>query len=210
MSQKKPNKAVERTKGWIFEAFMKLLAEKSWAEIGISDITEKAGVARSSFYRHYASKEDIVIQRVDTILFDDLMNKLKAYGQERGGKKKSKPLTVYFETLMKYRDLIALLLKSDIMHLLDSFIDKLEALILDAYKKSLPPGENLRFQYAVKFQVGGLSHIARHWVKNKMSLSPSEMSDLAEEFLNPFKRQKRCIVDALLLVKEEGAGAGSC
>jgi AcrR family transcriptional regulator len=201
MSQKKTNRAVERTKGWIFEALIELLKAKPWAEIGISEITEKAGVARSSFYRHYESKEDIVVQRVDMVLFDELLRKLKAAdrdsGQVWGRKKNVKPLTVYFETLMKYRDIIALLLKSDIMHLLDSFIDELEALILKEYKKTLPPDENLRFQYAVKFQLGGLSHIARYWVKNKMSLSPAEMSDMAEEFLSSFKRQKRCIVDLL-------------
>jgi AcrR family transcriptional regulator len=198
MSQKKTNKAVERTKGWIFEALMKLLEERPWADIGICDITEKAGVARSSFYRHYKSKEDIVIQRVETVLFDELLLKLKDCDR----KKNVKPLTVYFETMMNYRDIIALLLKSDIMYLLDSFIDKLEALILNVSGKPLPPEENLRFQYAVKFQLGGLSHIARYWVKNKMALSPSEMSGIAEEFLSPFKRQKRCIVDALLMVKD--------
>jgi AcrR family transcriptional regulator len=167
MSQKKTNKAVERTKGWIFEALMKLLEEKSWAEIGVSDITGKAGVARSSFYRHYTSKEDVVTQRVDTILFDELIRKLKACGG-----KGNEPLTVYFETLLEYRDVISVLLKSDIMHLLDSFIDKLEALIMDVYGKTLPPEETPRFQYAVKFQLGGLSHIARHWVKTKCPFSP--------------------------------------
>jgi AcrR family transcriptional regulator len=201
--QKKTNRAAERTKGWIFEALMKLLAEKPWGEIGISDITEKAGVARSSFYRHYTSKEDIVTRRIDTLV-DELLLKLKTGDKvpdrEGGPKKSAKPLTVYFETLMEYRDIIMILLESDVMHLLDIFIDKFEALILNAYKETLPPEESLRFQYAVRFQLGGLSHIARYWIKNKMSLSPSEMSGITEEFLSPFRKQKRCIVDALLMV----------
>ena len=35
--------------------------EKSFDDITISELTEKAGLARRTFYRNYSSKEEIII-----------------------------------------------------------------------------------------------------------------------------------------------------
>ncbi|MDR2397215.1 MAG: TetR family transcriptional regulator [Spirochaetaceae bacterium] len=194
MLQKRKNKAVERSESWMFEALMKLLEEKPWADIGVSDITARAGVARSTFYRHYVRKEDVVVQGIDALIFDELMRKLQESYHER----QPHPLVIYFETLMKYRDSITVLLKNDLTHLFDSFVDRLETFIMDRYGKTLPPEELTCFQYAVEFQLGGLFHIARHWVQNLPSpLTPYEMSAIFEDFLRPFTMQQYGIVEIL-------------
>lgn len=44
----------------IREAMLSLLAEKDLPDISISELCEKAGVGRVSFYRNYKNKEDII------------------------------------------------------------------------------------------------------------------------------------------------------
>ena len=61
----------------IFEALMLLLDQKKYEDITISELAEKAGVSRMTYYRTYENKEDVVIQflksRTDSLLkqFDE-------------------------------------------------------------------------------------------------------------------------------------------
>jgi hypothetical protein len=73
--------------------------------------------------------------------------------------------------------------------------------LVDIYQDTLPPEENLIFQYSVKYQVGGLMRMVTHWLKNNIPLSPEQMASIADEFLSPFKAQNRRITDLLLQIK---------
>lgn len=48
------------TKNKVFETAVKLIKEKGYDNVTISEICKKAGVAKGTFYVHYKSKEDIV------------------------------------------------------------------------------------------------------------------------------------------------------
>jgi len=52
----RPDRRFTRTEKLIKEAFISLLAEKSFADISISDIAERAQIGRGTFYKHYADK----------------------------------------------------------------------------------------------------------------------------------------------------------
>lgn len=58
---------VLKTDGLIRETFLQLLAEKDFTEISVREITERARINRSTFYRHYEDKyqlRDAVIDRM--------------------------------------------------------------------------------------------------------------------------------------------------
>lgn len=52
---------VRRTRKWVGEALAELLQEKSFADISVSDITRRAGIARVTFYQHFESKEAVLL-----------------------------------------------------------------------------------------------------------------------------------------------------
>ena len=62
-----------RVKQSITETLLRLLEQKSISQITISEIITSAGVARSSFYRNYTSKE-----RVITTLISDILEEYRA------------------------------------------------------------------------------------------------------------------------------------
>ena len=64
---------VHRTRKLIQQAFMELTVEKGFAALTVLDITERAMMNRSTFYRHYLDKYDLLEQYMDEmiVLFED-------------------------------------------------------------------------------------------------------------------------------------------
>lgn len=64
---------VRRTRKLLQQAFIELTVEKGFASLTVSDITERAMVNRSTFYRHYVDKYDLLEQFMDEMyaLLDD-------------------------------------------------------------------------------------------------------------------------------------------
>ena len=54
----------------MLEALMKMLQETPISDITVSDLVQKAGVGRASFYRNFTTVEDILIQE-ERRLFDE-------------------------------------------------------------------------------------------------------------------------------------------
>ncbi|CAL29246.1 TetR family transcriptional regulator [Staphylococcus carnosus] len=56
------------TQEWVFQSLMLLLEKENFDKITITKICDKAGINRSTFYRNYENKEDIVIKQLETDL----------------------------------------------------------------------------------------------------------------------------------------------
>lgn len=50
----------EYTRYYIVQALFKLMNEYEYEKIGVTDIAEKAGVGRATFYRYFKRKEDVI------------------------------------------------------------------------------------------------------------------------------------------------------
>ena len=57
---RRKNITSEMMMNYIAEGLLKLMSDKPYAKISVSDICEKAGVNRSTYYRHFYTKEDII------------------------------------------------------------------------------------------------------------------------------------------------------
>jgi AcrR family transcriptional regulator len=62
LAQKSEDLRVRRTRKLLQEALIELTIEKGFAEVTVTDITERAMVNRSTFYRHYLDKYDLLSQ----------------------------------------------------------------------------------------------------------------------------------------------------
>ncbi|WP_283679708.1 TetR/AcrR family transcriptional regulator [Lentilactobacillus sp. Marseille-Q4993] len=62
------DKKNEETNNKIIKAFLDTLAEKSFEEISVRDISTKAGVNRGTFYRHFLDKYDLLDKIEDRFL----------------------------------------------------------------------------------------------------------------------------------------------
>ena len=62
MAQKAEDLRVRRTRKLLQRAFIELTIEKGFANVTVRDITERAMVNRSTFYRHYLDKYELLSQ----------------------------------------------------------------------------------------------------------------------------------------------------
>lgn len=65
-----------RTKKLLYQALIKVLEEKGPSRITVSDITEKAGLNRSTFYLHYTDAIDL-LERVKADIWTGLAERMK-------------------------------------------------------------------------------------------------------------------------------------
>lgn len=68
----KTDRRIAKSKKAIVDAFLELLETRSVDEISVSSITEKANIARKTFYLHYYDKYDLL----DTLI-DEHLNEMK-------------------------------------------------------------------------------------------------------------------------------------
>jgi AcrR family transcriptional regulator len=61
MADKKLDRRVQRTRELLRSALMQLVQEKGYDAITIEEITERANLGRTTFYLHYQSKDDLLL-----------------------------------------------------------------------------------------------------------------------------------------------------
>src|SRR5512140_447377 len=61
-AKNKIDRRIQRTRQSLRAALLELIKEKSYDDISIEEITERANVGRATFYLHYKDKEDLLLE----------------------------------------------------------------------------------------------------------------------------------------------------
>lgn len=160
-----------------FTALIMLMDQKDFKDITISEIAQKAGVSRMTYYRTYSSKEDILLQ-----YFSDLtkqtINKLK----------NTPDVTVeqfavmFFSDFKEYAHLLKYLYQAGLVsQMLDRFTDFLSYLYFDMGN---PPYSKSEMQYQIRFVAGGFFMLLYRWQETGLKESPEEMAKLTVDILS--------------------------
>jgi AcrR family transcriptional regulator len=64
------DKRIQKTKQALQQALLTLIQQKPYEEIQIQDITNEANTARVTFYRHYSTKEELLLDCMDQFYED--------------------------------------------------------------------------------------------------------------------------------------------
>lgn len=152
-------------KSYIYESFYELLKKKHFDNINVSDICQKAGVSRMSFYRNFKSKEDLTLNSFEKILTEIQENV----------KKQEKPnqylfLLAFFNAVEKYKVVIP--------SFEDTSVSKQMMNQTMEYILKLVPEDkfNRTIKYLPIFHVGALSAVTMSWLKDGCIETPEEMA----------------------------------
>lgn len=93
------DRRVLRTRALLREALVALILERGWDAVSIREICERAAVGRSTFYTHYADKEDLLLSG-----FEDLRRMLRQARRRRAasGPARSGPILAFPLPLMEH------------------------------------------------------------------------------------------------------------
>ena len=70
MSIKTPNsddRRVQRTRRALREALIELILERGWDDVSVQHVCDRANIGRSTFYTHFADKEELLIGSLDDL-----------------------------------------------------------------------------------------------------------------------------------------------
>ncbi len=108
---------IKYTREWTFEALAKLLETKSFSDIKISEIINKAGISRATFYRNFNSKEDIVKIKVRN-MFIDFHQNMMAYYTENLPTDETIVISEFFKRIDQEEKLVDTVIKSNLEYLM--------------------------------------------------------------------------------------------
>ena len=145
-------------------ALLELLREKPLADISVSELCDRAGVGRTSFYRNYQEKEDILRARVYH-LFKDWTGRLG------DGAPLDRLIFALFTHFEEHRDFYALLNERGLIGLLKDVI-----LELCGFR----PDQEAKDAYASAFAAYSLYGWVEVWFRRGMRESAAELAALFE------------------------------
>lgn len=163
---RKRNETSRLTRECITTALLLLSEEKDYDDITITDITEKAGVSRMAYYRHYKSKDEIITSH------------LAEEGLEFADYIRNRDHTLR-DILMMAGNFFSnnvILIKAIIKA---NLINDSMGVMTDIFSSLFPVIKtDTRTGYATSFYVGAVAAVFRHWLESGMHESVEEIVDI--------------------------------
>lgn len=158
----KQNEVNLLTKECILTALLRLMDEKSYQNISITDITHLAGVSRMAYYRNYSSKEDILLKHLED-------EEQRIISSVNGQKVPSIKDIIYYVSyfIQENSKVIKAIYSAGLTHKLT---DMLNERIYNYFPVS---NQSTEGKFAVRFYVGAILSVYRYWIDTGMQ-EPAE------------------------------------
>ena len=162
-------KQQEQSRQMIEDAFFSLLREKEYTRITVSELTERAEVARRTFYRLYGRKEDIILHYFERLCANYYQehSTLQCYDVEQIAKE-------FFTFWYSHRESLLLLQKNGLDYMIYSAISNASEKIV----KHRIPDENIvqdsDLQFFIDYSTGGFLQLFCRWLQQGMEGDPAE------------------------------------
>lgn len=149
----------------ITDALLELMKTMDYDKISITDITEKAGVSRITYYRHFSSKEDILIR-----YFEIAKQKFQQqYSEQLKQANYTQVITSLFSFFKENIDINKTLRSARLDHIVLDYLS-------EDFVKNMPQIQDKYFAHLLS---GGLFNVCIRWLEN-------DCSDSVEEVSRPF------------------------
>ncbi len=174
---------VKRTRRLLRDALVLLILKKDFASITIKEVTERAEVAYITFYRHYESLDQLLMEVLDEGLVE-LMTHIEALARQSDPSSLETEGRLIFEYIEQKADLFRILLKSQSVTRIRK---KVVSNISTIFQKSCVPLERLGNQVTINMASNhiatSLLSLIEWWLENNMKPSPIEMGKVYKSLI---------------------------
>ncbi|MBN8654272.1 MAG: TetR/AcrR family transcriptional regulator [Anaerolineae bacterium] len=174
---------VKRTRRLLRDALVSLILKKDFASITIREITERAEVAYITFYRHYESLDQLLMEVLDEGLAE-LMIHIEMLAKQSDTSSLETEGRLIFEYIGQKADLFHILLKSQsVTRVRKKVVSNISAI----FQKSCVPLERLGNQVTINIASNhiatSLLSLIEWWLENNMKPSPIEMGKVYKSLI---------------------------
>ncbi len=187
MTNKEEDRRVVKTRQVIQDALFSLMQEKPYHKITIQHVIDRANVGRSTFYSHYETKEDLLLNCIEHLL--EMLNRyLINYLERKEDGVRLLPVTELFDHIKENIKMMKGLMKTDSSNL---FFDKVKAYwnksIEEYLTAKLPAGAKppMPIEILTDHITSTLINLMKWWISNKMPYSSRQMDEYYQQLINP-------------------------
>ena len=182
-SQKTVDPRVRRTRRMLRDALVSLILEKDYSSISIKEITERAETAYITFFRHYESLDQLLMEVLDEGL-TELMIHIETLAKQSDTSALEMEGQLIFEYIGQKADLFRILLKSQSVTRIRK---KVVRNIAAVFQNSCVPLERLGNQTTINIASNhiatSLLSLIEWWLENEMKPSPTEMGKVYKSLI---------------------------
>lgn len=178
----KNDRRSRRTRQALGDALVELMMEKGYEAISVKDIIGHANVGRSTFYSHYADKEELFVSQLDRLV--ELLSQHVPQDNSDGGNPffPSLGLFIHIREQWKLYRILAWGSGVDLLtrHLQKSLSEKIDERLSaggQSYEVPLPVMAN--------FLSGSFLSLVTWWLDNKMTYTPERMDEMFRQLALP-------------------------
>lgn len=177
MHNGRPSSSNRLARECMVTALMQLLENRPLSAITVSELTERAGVSRMTFYRNYSSKEDVFVQHLKDLLEQYRAESVAMHQENRPY---SLPHMLHcFEYFNAHRKFLDCLFRSGLSGL---FLSALEDYVLSRW--NVDPDNPAQY-YALHAFSGALFSVYIAWSNRGARETPEEMVEMLEHYWTP-------------------------
>ena len=177
----KNDRRSQRTRQALGDALIELMMEKGYDAISVKEIIDHANVGRSTFYAHYADKDELLVSQLDRVV--DMLN--HHVPQENPNGNPFFPSLGLFQHIQEQWKLYKILAWGsgvDLLtrHLQKSLSEKIEQRLLASGRVFEVPVPMI-----ANFLSGSFLSLIKWWLDNKMMYSPEQMDEIFRKLALP-------------------------
>lgn len=169
---RRKNTTTDMMKTYMAQSLFLLMQKSPYDEISIGEITKRAGVNRSTYYRNFTSKDDII-----HFYLNRMMEEYTSAYILQEKRSLRDYLQTLFEHFYAHKNALLLLYQNKLSHLLlNTFND---------WFSHLEKTENvsMREHYRIAYHVGGIYNHLMLWFSRGMQETPLEMVQISLSIL---------------------------
>ncbi|MEC9484595.1 MAG: TetR/AcrR family transcriptional regulator [Candidatus Izemoplasma sp.] len=167
---------VRYTREWTFEALHQLLKSKKVSSITISQLIDKAGISRATFYRHFHSMTDVVEAKILSFfsqLYDDLVSLYSSDMPED----EQYLIRYFFEKINQEKEMVDVVLKTKCDYMMVNGILKLITYFKDQFYPIMINNTTAE-TYTLEIVASSAWTLLSRWHKRGKQEAPNELATI--------------------------------
>lgn len=155
-------------KHYIVEALFKLMRQYEYDKISVTDVVNKAGVGRATFYRHFKTKEDVIVYY--------FAHQTRSYNSEQRYYPRCKAdyIEIVLRTFSMFKEQKDILLLLHRARLDQIYFEYLNTSFINMFERTFPG----KSKYEPLIYSGMLFNISIAWLEEDCATPPQELARL--------------------------------
>ena len=172
------DKRSERTREAIETALLRLIERRGYDTVGVTDLCREAGVSRSTFYHHYANKQDLKRSGLRHLRLA-LGNHLDATNSQRDDDTFERAL---FNHAATYRNHYRALVRGGVAA---AALETVRNIVADAIRTKLKAAktDTKSREAAVQFLAGGYVGLLTRWLDSEETMPPPSVGAVLRRWI---------------------------